>query len=60
MDLETILDAAGVSVFIVVILVVVVAAVFYMIVKKKKDYHTNGVPKMKEDPKEKEGSSKRN
>lgn len=57
MDIETIIDAAGVSLFIVLILLVGGAAIFYMIVKRKKDYHTNGIPELRDDPKEKEGSS---
>ena len=39
---------------------VAVAAVIYMFIKKKKNYDTKGVPKLREDPKEKEGSSDNN
>ena len=58
MDLETIMDAFGVSAVIVILLVVGAAAIYYMITKRKKDYHVeNGIPELKEEPKEKEGST---
>ena len=60
MDLDTILGAASVSLFLVIFILVAVAAVIYMFIKKKKNYDTKGVPKLREDPKEKEGSADKN
>ena len=60
MDLDTILGAASVSLFLVIFILVAVAAVIYMFIKKKKNYDTKGVAKLREDPKEKEGSSDNN
>ena len=57
MDIETIFGAAGVSVVILVFLLIGGAAIIYSIVKRKKDYKSTGIPELRYDPKEKEGSS---
>ena len=60
MDLETLFSAVTISFVIVILILMAFAAVIYMVIKRKKDYDTKGIPKLREDPKEKEGSSKEN
>ena len=57
MDIETLFGAVSVTLVIVIGILVAIAAVIYMVIKRKTDYDTKGIPKMREDPKEKEGSS---
>ncbi len=57
MDIETLFGAVSVTFVIVIGILVAIAAVIYMVIKRKTDYDTKGIPKMREDPKEKEGSS---
>ena len=57
MDIETLFGAVSVTFVIVIGIPVAIAAVIYMVIKRKTDYDTKGIPKMREDPKEKEGSS---
>jgi len=57
MDIGTLFGAVSVTFVIVIGILVAIAAVIYMVIKRKTDYDTKGIPKMREDPKEKEGSS---
>ncbi len=58
MDIETIIDAVGISFGLAIVIVVIGAAAVYAVIKRKKDYHPdNGIPKLVDDPERTEGST---